>query len=258
MSVPITANEMGQISSYLSMHELFCVPGSRLLGKTHNETYPDKIHIESAIYAVSDTGSLCSAQHIVCRFAVSFTLSRPLFADSLDAEFCGVAFVKNPLAIGQDSDHSATCVKLHWDLWKGQRLEAKKRYVFEAIGCLPSNAPRSFRTRNGGFEYDFRVRFCGTKGRCSVRPLEKSIRVFNPYFNNDAPLDLSHQTFASELIGATVDVGKEITAFIQYPDQCYHGRKPSASGMLRIRPGFASIHFVSMVHGDVITVHLRN
>jgi|SRR5277367_1160648 len=258
MSVPITTNEMGQLSSHLSC-ELFCVPGSRFLSKTHDEACPDKIHIESAIYAVSDTGAICSAQHIVCRFAVSFTLSRPLFADSLESDFCGVAFVKNPLAVGQDSDHCATCVKLHWDLWKGQSLEAGKRYVFEAIGRLPSNAPSSFRTRNGGFEYGFKVRFCGTKGRCSLRPLEKSIRVFNPYYlNNDGPPDLSHEQFASELIGATVDVGKDITAFIQYPDQCYDGRKSSMSGMLRIRPNFAGIRFVPVVHRDIITLHLRN
>jgi hypothetical protein len=228
-TVPITTNEMGQLSSYLFLHELFCVPGSRHRAKNNDETSQDKFHIESAIYAVSDTGALYSAQHIVCRFAVSFTLSKPLFAESLESDFCGVAFVKNPLAVGQDSDHSATCVKLHWDLWKGQNLDAGKRYVFEAIGCLPSNAPRSFRTRNGGFEYGFRVRFRGTKGRCSLRPLEKSIRVFNPYLNNDAPPDLSHEAFASELIGATVDMGKEMTAFIQYPDQCYDGRNSCKS-----------------------------
>ena len=230
MNVLSTVNEMGQLLSYFSRNKLFSRPC--ILCPEENEddeTSPDKIHIESAIYTVSDQGPQYLSHHIFCRFAVSFTLSKSLFAESLESDFCGVAFVKNPLSFGQNSHYTATCVKLHWDLWKGQRLEARKRYVFEAIGCLPNNSPRTLRTRNGGVDYVFRVRVCGTKGWRSWRSLEKSIRVLNPYLNDDAPPCLSHERLATDLIGATVDVGNDLTAFVQYPDQCYEGRNPSGS-----------------------------
>jgi hypothetical protein len=216
-------NMMGQPLSILSHAALYCGLRNRQI-ESNDQDSPDNIHIESAIYAVSDPGAQGLSQHIVCRFAVSFTLSVPLAALSVESDFFGVAFVKNALSFGPDTHHSAICVKLHWDLWNGQILEAGKRYVFEAIGCLPPNSPRSIRTKNGGVDYAFKARVCGTQGRCSLRSLEKSIRVVNPYLtDHEAPPNLSHGTVVSEFIGATVDVGNGIIGFIEYPDQCYEG-----------------------------------
>src|SRR5277367_2228948 len=101
-----TPNIMGQPLSILSPHGLYCGLRSRPI-ETNEQGSPDNIHIESAIYAVSDPGPQCLSQHIVCRFAVSFTLSRPLSAQSIESDFCGVAFIKNALSFGHDTQHTA-------------------------------------------------------------------------------------------------------------------------------------------------------
>ena len=253
------AIRMGQPLSILFPHTPFrCLQSRQTENDGDEQDSPDDIHIESAIYAISDPGPQCLSQHIVCRFAVSFTLSRPLSARSIESDFCGVAFVKNPLSFGHDTHHSAICMNLHWDLWTGHALEAGKRYVFEAMGCLPSNSPRSIRTRNGGVDYAFRVRVCGSKGRCSLRSLEKSIRVFNPYSTGCSPPSLRHDSLASELIGATVDVGNDIIAFIEYPDQCYQGSKRLRFMELIIRPDFTCLHFVPVVSFSGAPIHHGN
>jgi hypothetical protein len=215
---------MGAVQSRLGRLELHRGIHIRTFSKANDSLCPDEVHIESAIYSVLTPQHGCATQHFVSRFVVSFSLNKEMYADLIEAEFIGVIVVKNYVT---GNEISARCLTTHWDLWKGRCLEAGKRYVFEAIGELPSKSPCSLRTRSGGVYYEFRVRFCRVGDCTRLSSFEKALEVWNPYLVAEEPRSgLNHTNdLTSEMIGATVELGRRQTAFIRYPDQCYDGIK---------------------------------
>jgi hypothetical protein len=215
---------MGAVQSFLGRLELHHGIPVCTFSEANDSLCCDKIHIESAIYSVLTPQNGCATQHFVSRFVVSFILSKEVYADSIEAEFVGVIVVKNYVT---GNEISARCSTTHWDLRKGRCLEARKRYVFEAIGELPSKSPCSLRTRSGGVYYEFRVRFCRVGDCTGLSSFEKALEVSNPYLVAEEPRPgLNHTNdLTLEMIGATVELGKRPTAFIRYPDQCYDSIK---------------------------------
>ena len=118
---------------------------------------------------------------------------------------------------------------LNWTLWRGTVLEAGKEHVFEFTGELPPQTPRSLRTPRGSIEHSLTVRLDGVSDSGRMRRIRKTVEVWNPFsMDADSPrpgLEF-HANLEPEMVGTSVEVEKDLEAFIRFPDQCYKGTCP--------------------------------
>jgi hypothetical protein len=197
----------------------------------------DSIRIEGNLYDIlkprpsraSISDILPKEVHVVLRYKVSFILSKAVKAESIKAEFRGLMIVVTDSGDGQfqqPETESEEITKLNWTIWRGHTLDAGKEYVFEFNGELPPFTPRSLRTPSGRIEHCLTVRFDGVTDPGKMRRTRRTIEVWNPFSmdpENPRPgLDF-HADLDQELVGASVELEKELEAFVRYPDQCYKG-----------------------------------
>ena len=167
--------------------------------------------------------------HVVLRYNVSFTLSKPVIADSIRVAFRETMTVVTDPGDGQFREpviESEEIGLLNWTIWRGRILEAGKEYSFDFDGDLPPESPRSLRTPSGKIEHSLTVGFHGVTDSGKLRRTRKTIEVWNPFsMDADEPrpgLEF-HTDLEPEMVGITIDVDKDLEAFLRYPDQCYKG-----------------------------------
>jgi hypothetical protein len=184
----------------------------------------DVVHVEGGLYepqAPSGEKEITGSKlHVVLRFLVSFTLSEPLHVEAIKAYFQGIMEVAY---MGEEI--SIPIVNMQWVLWHKGVLKGGKRYKFEIIGQLPSNAPPSLETAKGSIHYKFWTEAEGVVRPCRLEQSMKSVEVWNPYMVVDSPrqgLELGCDK-EIEMVGTTIAVSKDFTAFIRYPDQWFSG-----------------------------------
>jgi hypothetical protein len=219
------------------------VPSSRIPSRATSPTpggHPsklDSIRIEGNLYDVlkprpaptHETEVLPKEVHVMLKYTVSFTLSKAVHAESLKAEFVGTMHVIVDQGDGQFTEAetmSDEITSLRWVLWRGDILEAGKEYVFEITGELPPKTPRSLRTPSGMIEHVLTVRLDGVTDSGRMRRTRKTIEVWNPFsMDADSPrpgLEF-HGDLEPEMFGTTVEIDKDLEAFMRLPDQCFKG-----------------------------------
>lgn len=181
----------------------------------------DVVHIDGGLDEVwtppNNEIVTASMLHVLVSFVVSFTLSQPLQVESIKAQFEGVMNV--------DFLERTPFLNLQWTLWDQGELAAGKNYEFEVVAEIPSTAPCSLEVERGNVEYIFWVQFMGVMDNGKAREIKKPVKVWNPYLVFDVPrpgLICGHD-MESEMVGTSIDLGNELTAFIRYPDQCTNG-----------------------------------
>jgi hypothetical protein len=185
----------------------------------------DMVHIDGGLKKVWTPASRAavaeSTLHVLVNFTVSFTLTAPLDVDCIKATFEGKLNIQFTEAV--------PFLRIEWMLWDQGLLPAGKRYEFEFVAEIPSTAPCSMETRLGGVDYTLVLWVEGLRDRCmGPRIVTKAVKVLNPYLVFDVPrvnLDVGGD-HDMELIGATIDVTKDVMAFIRYPDQFVTGNLP--------------------------------
>lgn len=197
----------------------------------------DSIQIEGSIYDVFkpratptyDSDILPKEVHVVLRYTVSFTLSKPVHATSIKAEFRETMIVVTDPGDGQFIEpvtESEEIGALDWTLWRGHELDAGHEYSFEFSGGLPPQSPRSLRTPSGRIEHTLTISFHGVTDSGRMKQTSKTIVMWNPFsMDADEPrpgLEF-HSDLEPEMVGTSVEVEKDLEAFIRFPDQCYKG-----------------------------------
>ena len=206
-------------------------------GGHHSSRKLDSIEIEGNLYDVLKprpapahvSEVLPKEVHVVLRYTVSFTLSKPVYADSIQVVFRETMTVVTDPGDGQflepttESDEFAL---LNWTIWRGRTLEAGKEYNFEFNGELPPKSPRSLRTPSGKVDHCLTVSFHGMTDSGKLKRTWKTIEVWNPFsMDADEPrpgLEF-HTDLELEMVGTSIDVDKDLQGFLRYPDQCYKG-----------------------------------
>lgn len=189
-------------------------PSSRdLLDLVHIDGGLDEVWMPASRFAVSE-----STLHVLVNFTVSFTLSDPLDVECIKASFEG--------SLNVQFTEPVPFLRLEWMLWDRGLLPAGKRYEFEVVAEIPSTAPCSLETRLGAIDYRFVLSVEGLRDRClGPRVVSKGVKVLNPYLVFDIPrvnLSLGNDDDA-EMIGATIDVRKDLIAFVRFLDQFVTG-----------------------------------
>lgn len=197
----------------------------------------DSIRIEGNLYDVlkprastnGETFDLRKEMHVMLKYTVSFTLSKPVYALSLKAEFIGMMNVTIEEGDGQFQEAESEeeeITRLSWVLWRGTVLQAGIEHRFEINGELPPKTPRSLRAPRGRIDHTLTVRFDGVTDSGKMRRTRKTIEVWNP-FSMDAddprPGLEFHGELDEEMVGQSVALDKDLYAFIRYPDQCFKG-----------------------------------
>src|ERR1700737_3786835 len=153
----------------------------------------DSLRIDGNLYDIlvprespvaDDNEMLRKEVHAVLRYTVSFTLSKPVRAAALEAEF-----VETMSIIVSDGDGGfreaekelETITILKWTLWTGEVLEAGKEHTFEITGELPPHTPRPLRTPRGNIDHTLTVRLAGVTDSGRMRRTRKTIEVWNPF-----------------------------------------------------------------------------
>jgi hypothetical protein len=181
----------------------------------------DVVHINGGLDEVwtppNSEDPTSSLLHVLVSFVVSFTLSEPLKVESIRAEFEG--------GMNVDYTEPTSFLELRWTLWDQGELAAGKKYEFEVVAEIPSTAPCSLETTLGNIDYTFFVRFEGILDCGQMCSITKSVKIWNPYLVFDVPRPglRCSEVMESELVGTMINVGKDLTAFIRYPDQCLNG-----------------------------------
>jgi hypothetical protein len=192
---------------------------------TSSSTALDMVHIDGGLNKVWTPASRAAAAestlHVLVNFTVSFTLTAPLDVECIKAKFEGNLNIQFTEAV--------PFLRIEWMLWDQGLLPAGKRYEFEVVAEIPSTAPCSMETRLGGVDYTLVLWVEGLRDRCmGPRIVTKAVTVLNPYLVFDVPrvnLEVGVDQDL-ELIGATVDVTKDVMAFVRYPDQFVTGNDP--------------------------------
>lgn len=197
----------------------------------------DSISIDGSIYDIllpfpapaHENEVLPKELRVTLRYKVSFTLSKPVKAEAIKAEFRSQMTVVTDPGEGQFTSpvvETEAIISLDWTLWRGHTLEANKEYNFEFSGELPPKTPRTLSTPRGRIEHLLTVRFHKTSDAGRLSRLRKTIEVFNPYsMDADSPrpgLEF-HADLEPEMIGEDTEVEKGLVAFLRFPDQCYKG-----------------------------------
>jgi|SRR5271156_6761571 len=183
----------------------------------------DVVHLDGGLF---ETWTVCAdtaepVLHVILKFLVSFTLTSPLYAEKIETQLIG-----NMDFIYGFRVHFLT---LSWTLWTGGVFEPHQKYEFEVMAELPSDTPCSLETEHASICYEFQVNFMGEKAGCELRGCSQRLNVWNPYLVFDASragLDLGVDE--ANMIGATVELAKGLTAFVRYPDQWINGKPTCA------------------------------
>lgn len=210
----------------------------------HGKLYKhDSIQIRGNLYDVlkprsekEDDEELGKELHVVLRYNASFILSKEVLAEAIIASFRETMTVVTDPGDGQFREASSETEEigaLHWTLWRGKVLEAGKEYSFDIDGVLPRQSPRSWRTPSGRIDHSLTVSFHGLTDSGRMRRTRKTIEVWNPFsMDVDDPrpgLDF-HAELDLEMVGSTVEIEKDLEAFVRYPDQCYKGTDLNRNG----------------------------
>jgi len=196
----------------------------------------DSIQIRGNLYDVlkprsenEDDEQVGKELHVVLRYKASFILSKEVHAEAIEATYRETMTVVTDPGDGQFREaitETEELGELDWTLWQGQKLEAGKQYSFDIDGELPRQSPRSWRTPSGRIEHCLTVRFRGVTDSGKMRRTAKTVEVWNPFsMDVDDPrpgLDF-HSALDLEMVGSTVEVDKDLEAFVSFPDQCYKG-----------------------------------
>ena len=116
--------------------------------------------------------------------------------------------------------------RLNWTIWRGSVLEAGKEYSFDFNGELPPKTPRSWKTPSGRIEHTMTISFHGVTDSGRMRRTRKTVEVWNAFsMDVDEPrpgLEF-HTELEPEMVGTSIEVDKDLDAFVRFPDQCYKG-----------------------------------
>jgi hypothetical protein len=211
----------------------------------------DSIQIEGNLYDVltprseEEDDDLGKELHVQLRYNASFILSKEVHCDAVKASYRETMTVVTDPGDGQFREPSSDEVDLgqiNWTLWRGKKLDAGKEYSFPIDGELPRQSPRSLRTPSGRVDHCLTVEFWGVKESGKMRRTRKTVEVWNPFsMDVDDPrpgLDF-HAELDLEMVGNTVEVEKDLEAFVRFPDQCYKGTNYTHQGycLRRFRSG---------------------
>jgi len=198
----------------------------------------DSIRIDGNLYDIlkpvpaftHESEILPKEVHVVLRYNVSFTLSKPVRCTSVKAAYRTTMLVTTDEGDGQfvqATHESEEIVHLHWTIWRGNILEAGQEHVFEFNGELPPQTPRSLKTPRGRIEHTLTVWMDGVTDSGKMRRTRKTVEVWNPFsMDADAPrpgLDFHDDLAEMEMVGTSTELEKGLEAFIRFPDQCYKG-----------------------------------
>jgi hypothetical protein len=214
-------------------------PGSRGASPTPGgrPSKYDSINIDGNLYDVlkprerlegEDDAEMPMELEVTLRYTCSFTLTKPVQAESIKAEFNSTMIVVTDSGDGQFREASSEAEEigsLRWTIWRGHVLEAGKEYSFDFNGILPRSTPRSWRTPTGRVEHTITIGFHGVTDSGKMRRTRKTVEVWNP-FSMDVDDPRPGLEFNMEMepdIGETVAIEKGLEAFISFPDQCYKG-----------------------------------
>ena len=116
---------------------------------------------------------------------------------------------------------------LDWTIWRGKVLDAGKEYSFDFNGELARKTPRSWKTPSGKIEHTLTISFRGVTDSGKMRRTRKTVEVWNAFsMDVDEPrpgLEF-HTELEPEMVGTSIEVDKDLEAFVRFPDQCYKGR----------------------------------
>jgi hypothetical protein len=197
----------------------------------------DSLRIDGNLYDIlrppegpTQAGELLPKElHVVLRYVVSFVLSKPVHCESIRTTYRCTMIVTTDPGDGQFREAEIEEVELchlNWTIWRGTVLEAGREYSFEFNGELPPQTPRSLKTPHGRIEHTMTVRLDGVKDSGRLRRTRKTIEVWNPFSmdaDNPRPGLEFHGELDQEMVGTSVEIDKDLVAFIRYPDQCYKG-----------------------------------
>jgi hypothetical protein len=190
---------------------------------------PDMIHIEGGLEEVWHTASekvtAGPLHQVLVNIVVFFVLTRPVDVGSITAHFEGILDVD---FIGPR--YRTSFLNLHWILWDKGTLRAGRKYRFDVIAEVPPTAPCSFVSTKGIIEYLFHVNFDSPNKRSDPLEISRSVKVWNPYVVFDLPRPglLWGGDMESEMVGTTVEISKDLTAFVRYPDQWFNSTSSSS------------------------------
>ena len=189
----------------------------------------DVIHIDGGLYnsltpsEAEDDANVTS--RILLRFVISFTLSQPLHVKCFNAYFEGAMELDY---MGQEIE--IPILRLEWMLCKNEGLHPYKKYEFKVAGEIPSSSPPSLETAKGRIQYRFSTQFDGIRGQCSLVETLNMVNVKNSCVRFDSPrqgLEWGCDREV-EMVGTSVEIWRDLKAFIRYPDQWFNGPCPFA------------------------------
>jgi hypothetical protein len=191
---------------------------------TKRHAKADVVHITGGLnetWIRPDDESDGTVLRVFLRFMVSFMFTERLDVESVKAHFEGkmeVDFV-GPERI------TVSILKLDWTLWDKGRLEPRRKYEFKVLAELPATAPCSLATSRGSIEYTFHLRFNGTEKFGHSLEFKRPLKVENPFLVFDVPRDglTCGNDLESEMVGTMIQLNKDFSAFLRYPDQWSRG-----------------------------------
>ena len=202
-------------------------PVKRSVSPDDHDIQPDVIHIDGGLEEVwlppNKETTTASVHHILVRIVVFFILSRPLDVGAIKAHFEGILDVD---FVGPR--YRTSFLSLKWVLWDKGKLQAGRKYRFNVIAEMPNTTPCSFVSTKGFIEYEFHVNFedGGDGGR--IMGSSKTLKIWNPYLVFDIPRPglMWGGDMESEMVGNTIEIYKDLTAFVRYPDQWFTSISP--------------------------------
>lgn len=203
-------------------------PDKRSVSPDDHDIEPDVIHIDGGLEEVwhppNKQTTAASVHHVLVNIVVFFILTRPLDVGAIKAHFEGILDVD---FVGPR--FRTSFLSLQWILWDKGKLAAGKKYRFDVIAEIPTTTPCSFISTKGIIEYLFHVNFEGEVNGGRIVGGSKTINVWNPYLVFDIPRPglMWGGAMESEMVGNTIEIYKDLTAFVRYPDQWFNSNLSS-------------------------------
>ena len=205
--------------------------GKRSVSPDDHDIEPDVVHIDGGLEEVwhppNKEAATASVHHVLVNIVVFFILSQPLDVRAIKAHFEGILDVD---FVGPR--FRTSFLSLQWILWDKGKLEAGKKYRFDVIAEIPASTPCSFVSTKGIIEYLFHLNFDNEMGGESIKGASKTVKVWNPYLVFDIPRPglIWGGDMESEMVGNKIEIHKDLTAFVRYPDQWFNSISPVPFG----------------------------
>jgi hypothetical protein len=187
---------------------------------------PDIVHIDGGLEEVwhPPNNKTASVHHVLVNIVVFFILSRPLDVGTIKAHFEGILDVD---FVGPR--FRTSFLSLQWVLWNKGKLQAGRKYRFDVIAEIPTSTPCSFVSTKGIIEYLFHVNFDDGADGGGLIGESKTVTVWNPHLVFDIPRPglIWGGDMESEMVGNTIEIYKDLTAFVRYPDQWFNSTYPN-------------------------------